>query len=52
MAAVQVVCKLIKLGVSVLTKNTAGQTPANLARAKDQTMLAQLLDRAARDQKP
>ena len=47
--SVQVICKLLKLGADPLAKDAAGQTPADLARATDQTLIAQLLDRAAQD---
>ena len=46
---VPVICKLLKLGVDPLAKNRHGQTPADLARSKGQTLIAQLLDRAAQD---
>ena len=46
---VQVICKLLKLGANPLTKNADGQTAADLARSTGQTLIAQLLDRAAQD---
>ena len=46
---VRVICKLLKLGVDPLAKNNNDQTPADLARAEGQTLIAQLLDRAAQD---
>ena len=48
---VQVICKLLKVGADPLAKDAAGQTPADLARATGQTLIAQLLDRAATDEK-
>ena len=36
-------------GADPLAKDYAGQTPADLARATDQTLISQLLDRAAQD---
>ena len=48
---VQVFCKLLKLGADPLAKDKNGQTPADLARAEGQTLIAQLLDRAAQDTK-
>ena len=47
--SVQVICKLLKLGADPLAKDQDGQTPVDLARSKDQTLIAQLLDRAAQD---
>ena len=47
--SVQVVCKLLKLGVDCTAQNDAEQTPADVAREKGHTLLAQLLDRAAQD---
>jgi ankyrin repeat protein len=46
---VQVICKLLKLGADPLAVKVTGQTPADLARASGQTLIAQLLDRAAQD---
>ena len=46
---VHVICKLLKLGADPLVLNLAGQTAAELARAQGQTLIAQLLDRAAQD---
>ena len=46
---VQVICKLLKLGADPLAKDKDGQTPAALARSLEQTLIAQLLDRAAQD---
>ena len=46
---VQVICKLLKLGADPLAKAVNGQTPADLARASGQTLIAQLLDRATQD---
>ena len=46
---VQVICRLLKLGADPLAKDAAGQTPAEYARAEGQTLIAQLLDRAAQD---
>ena len=47
--SVRVICKLLKLGANPLAKDAAGQTPADLARSKGQTLIASLLDRAAQD---
>jgi len=46
---VQVSCKLLKLGADPLAKDGDDQTAADLARAEGQTLIAQLLDRAAQD---
>ena len=46
---VRIICKLLKLGADPLAKDADGQTAADLARATDQTLIAQLLDRAAQD---
>ena len=48
-SSVQVICKLLKLGADPLAKDATGQTPADLARAMEQTLIAQLLSRAAQD---
>jgi hypothetical protein len=47
--SMQVMCKLLKLGADPLAKDADRQTPADLARSKGQTLIAQLLDRAAQD---
>ena len=46
---VQMIRKLLKLGADPLAKDRSGQTPAEYARLKGQTLIAQLLDRAAQD---
>ena len=48
---VQVMCKLLKLATNPPAQNAAGQTPADLARESGQTLIAQLLDRAAQDKR-
>ena len=42
-------CRLIKMGVNQDARTVHGQTPADKAREKGHTLLAQLLDRAAQD---
>ena len=44
---ISVVCRLIKLNVSLTERNDYGQTPAETARLTESTMLAKLLERAA-----
>ena len=46
---VQVICKLLKLGAHPAWKDNTEQTAADVARAAGQTLIAQLLDRAAQD---
>ena len=46
---VRVICKLLKLGADPQAKNSRNLTAADLARTSGQTLIAQLLDRAAQD---
>ena len=47
--SVRIICQLLKLGTNPLAKDNNELTPAYLARASEQTLIAQLLDRAAQD---
>ena len=47
--SVQTVCKLLKLGANPHWVDSTGQTPAELARARGQTLVARILERAAQD---
>ena len=49
--AVPLICALIKEGVDPSTRNNAGQTPADLARATGHVLQATLLQRAAEDKR-
>ena len=46
----QVICRMIKLGMDCTALDADGRTPAEYARAEGLTLIAQLLDRATRDQ--
>ena len=48
---VPLICALIKEGVDPAAMNSAGQTPADLAREAGHTLQATLLDRAAEDKR-
>ena len=47
---VQIVCRLLKMGIDVSARDKDNQTAADLARTANNTMLATLLDRAAEKQ--
>ena len=47
---VQIIGRLLKIGIDVSAKDKDNQTAADLARTANNTMLATLLDRAAEKQ--